>query len=165
MPDYKEYIEEIKDLWESRWLTNNGKKHNLLELNLKDYLAVPYVSLFTNGHLALEYVLSAFDLKGEVITTPFTFASTTHAIVRNGLTPVFCDINIGDYTIDSDKIESLISERTSAIVPIHVYGNVCNVKQIQKIAEKYKLKVIYDAAHEKGVTDKAIGIANFGESS
>ncbi len=165
MPDYKEYIEEIKDLWESRWLTNNGKKHNLLELNLKDYLAVPYVSLFTNGHLALEYVLSAFDLKGEVITTPFTFASTTHAIVRNGLTPVFCDINIGDYTIDSDKIESLISERTSAIVPIHVYGNVCNVKQIQKIAEKYKLKVIYDAAHAFGVTVNGIGIGNFGDSS
>jgi dTDP-4-amino-4,6-dideoxygalactose transaminase len=165
MPDFEEYIEEIKELWDSHWLTNMGAKHKQLEAELKDYLDVPNITLFTNGHLALECAIAALNLKGEVITTPFTFASTTHAIVRNGLEPVFCDINSDDYTIDVDKIESLITDKTSAIIPVHVYGNVCNVSEIEKIAEKYNLKVIYDAAHTFGVTVNGIGIGNFGDAS
>jgi len=165
MPDFEEYTEEIKDLWESHWLTNMGAKHKQLEAALVKYLNTPNITLFTNGHLALESALAAFNLTGEVITTPYTFASTTHAIVRNGLKPVFCDINTNDYTIDVNKIESLITDKTSAIVPVHVYGNVCDVKAIEQIAQKYKLKVIYDAAHAFGVTVEGIGVANFGDAS
>lgn len=165
MPPYEEYIEEIKDIWESHWLTNMGPKHNLLESKLKDYLSVDNISLFTNGHNALELCLQAMNLSGEVITTPFTFASTTHAIVRNGLTPVFCDINPVDYTIDVTKIESLITDKTTAIVPVHVYGHVCNVEEIERIAKKYGLKVIYDAAHVFGVRYKGRGIGDFGDAS
>lgn len=165
MPDIEEYIEEIKDLWESRWLTNMGAKHKILEAQLLEYLQVPNVTLFTNGHLALECAIEAMELEGEVITTPFTFASTTHAIVRNGLTPVFCDIDPSDYTIDVDKIEDLITERTSAIIPVHVYGNICDVKAIDTIAKKYNLKVIYDAAHTFGVTVDGEGIGTFGDAS
>ena len=165
MPPYEEYIEEIKDIWESYWLTNMGPKHNLLEAKLKDYLSVDNISLFTNGHNALELCLQAMDLGGEVITTPFTFASTTHAIVRNGLTPVFCDINPIDYTVDVTKIESLITDKTTAIVPVHVYGHVCNVEEIERIAKKYGLKVIYDAAHVFGVRFKDKGIGDYGDAS
>jgi dTDP-4-amino-4,6-dideoxygalactose transaminase len=165
MPGFEEYIKEIKDIWDSHWLTNMGAKHERLESELTDYLGVPNVTLFTNGHLALESAISAFNLKGEVITTPFTFASTTHAIVRNGLEPVFCDINPNDYTIDVDKIESLITEKTSAIIPVHVYGNVCNVDEIERIAKKHDLKVIYDAAHTFGVSKNDVGIGNFGDAS
>lgn len=165
MPPYEEYIEEIKDIWESHWLTNMGPKHNLLESKLKEYLSVDNISLFTNGHNALELCLQAMNLSGEVITTPFTFASTTHAIVRNGLTPVFCDINPIDYTIDVSKIESLITDKTTAIVPVHVYGHVCNVEEIERIAKKYGLKVIYDAAHVFGVRYKGKGIGDFGDAS
>lgn len=165
MPEFDEYVSEIKELWESRWLTNMGIKHNKLQEELCDYLSVPNVSLFTNGHLALEAIIAAMKLTGEVITTPFTFASTTQAIVRNGLTPVFCDINEEDYTIDVSKIEALITERTSAIIPVHVYGNVCNVTEIEKVAQKYGLKVIYDAAHTFGVRIGNKGIAQFGDAS
>ena len=165
MPDYEEYIEEIKDIWDSHWLTNMGPKHKTLQAQLKDYLGVENIDLFTNGHMALELSLQAMKLQGEVITTPFTFASTTHAIVRNGLTPVFCDINPDDYTIDVTKIESLISDKTCAIMPVHVYGNVCNIEEIQKIADKYGLKVIYDAAHTFGVRYKGKGIGGFGDVS
>ncbi len=165
MPSLEEYVEEIKELWESHWLTNMGIKHKQLEAALLNYLNTPNITLFTNGHLALECALTVFNLSGEVITTPFTFASTTHAIVRNGLTPVFCDINPNDYTIDVDKIESLITEKTTAIVPVHVYGNVCNVKEIERIAKKYNLKVIYDAAHAFGETIDGESIANFGDAS
>lgn len=165
MPDYEEYIEEIKDIWDSHWLTNMGPKHKTLQAQLKDYLGVENIDLFTNGHMALELSLQAMKLQGEVITTPFTFASTTHAIVRNGLTPVFCDINPDDYTIDVTKIESLISDKTCAIMPVHVYGNVCNIEGIQKIADKYGLKVIYDAAHTFGVRYKGKGIGGFGDVS
>lgn len=112
MPDFAEYMEEIKGLWDSRWLTNMGVKHKKLEAELTQYLQAPNVTLFANGHLALECAIEAFNLTGEVITTPFTFASTTHAIVRRGLEPVFCDINPGDYTIDPDKLESLITDQT-----------------------------------------------------
>lgn len=165
MPTLEEYVDEIQDIWDSHWLTNMGVKHNRLEKELQDYLKVDNISLFTNGHMALELAIQAMNLTGEVITTPFTFVSTTHAIVRNGLTPVFCDINPDDYTIDTTKIESLITDKTSAIIPVHVYGNVCNIEEIERIAKKYGLKVIYDAAHTFGVQYKGKGIGSFGDAS
>ncbi len=167
MPLYEEFCEEIKELWDSHWLTNMGKKHKQLQEELEKYLNVPHVTLYTNGHLALENVLVALGLEkgGEIITTPFTFASTTHAIVRCGFTPVFCDVNDTDYTIDVAKIESLITDKTVAIVPVHVYGNVCNIEEIDKIAKKHNLKVIYDAAHAFGVTYNGVNSANFGDAS
>ena len=167
MPTYEEYIEMIKPLWDSHWLTNMGSFHQELEQKMKEYLGVPEVSLMVNGHMSLELVIQAmgFPEGGEVITTPFTFVSTTHAIVRNRLKPVFCDIKTSDYTIDEDKIEELITDKTVAILPVHVYGNVCNVERIQEIADKYGLKVIYDAAHAFGETYKGIGIGNYGEAS
>lgn len=165
MPEFEEYCEEIKELWDSRWLTNMGAKHKQFEADLKNYLHTENVCLYCNGHLALENIIAAMELTGEVITTPFTFASTTHAIVRNGLTPVFCDINPDTYTIDVDKIESLITDKTSAIVPVHVYGNICDVEAIQAIADKYNLKVIYDAAHAFGVEYNDENVANFGDAS
>lgn len=165
MPSYEEYIEEIKDLWESKWLTNNGSKHLKLEEELKQYLQTNNIVLYTNGHLALEDTLRALNLTGEVITTPFTFASTTHAIVRNGLTPIFSDINPNNYTIQLENLESLITEKTTAILPVHVYGNICDVEEINRIAQKYNLKVIYDAAHAFGVTLHGQSVANFGHAS
>ena len=154
MPPMEEYIEEIASIWDNHWLTNMGEKHVRLEKELKEYLGVDDITLFSNGHMALELTLQAMHLKGEVITTPYTFASTTHAIVRNGLKPVFCDINPDDYTIDADKIERLITKDTCAIVPVHVYGNICDVDRIQEIADRHGLKVIYDAAHAFGETYK-----------
>lgn len=167
MPPMDEYVDEIRNIWETHWLTNMGEKHQQLQSALINYLGVEQLDLFTNGHMALELSLQAMNLprNSEVITTPFTFASTTHAIVRNGLQPVFCDINPIDFTIDVTKIEELITDRTSAIMPVHVYGNVCNVEEIQRIADKYGLKVIYDAAHTFGVTYKNKGIASFGDVS
>lgn len=167
MPDYEEYCEEIKELWDNHWLTNMGVKHKQLQTELEKFLDVPHVTLYTNGHLALENVIAAMNLPkgGEVITTPFTFASTTHAIIRNGLNPVFCDINANDFTMDVTKIESLITDKTCAIVPVHVYGNVCNVEEIDRIAKKYGLKVIYDAAHAFGVKYKDMSTASFGNAS
>lgn len=167
MPSYEEYCEEIKKLWDSHWLTNMGEKHKQLQLELEKYLGVPHVTLYTNGHLALENAIAALNLPegGEVITTPFTFASTTHAIVRNRLIPVFCDINEHDFTIDVSKIEDLITDKTVAIVPVHVYGNMCDVVEIQRIAYRYGLKVIYDAAHAFGVKLNGISSACFGDAS
>lgn len=165
MPPMEEYIEEIQSIWDEHILTNMGPKHKNLEAELVKYLKVPYISLMVNGHMALEMAIQALNLTGEVITTPFTFASTTHAIVRNGLQPVFCDIDPLTCTIDADKIEGLITDRTSAILPVHVYGNVCNVEKIDKIAKKHGLKVIYDAAHAFGEEYKGIGIGNFGNAS
>lgn len=167
MPTYEEYCEEIKELWDSHWLTNMGMKHKQLQVELEKYLDVSNVVLYTNGHLALENVIAAmsFPEGSEVITTPFTFASTTHAIARNGLIPVFCDINDKDYTIDVDKIEDLITDKTVAIVPVHVYGNVCDVDTIKKIADKHRLKVIYDAAHAFGVAYNGVNVSNFGDAS
>lgn len=167
MPSFEEYIEEIQGMWNTHWLTNMGPKHEELRKKLKEYLDVQQIDLFTNGHMALELTLQALNLpKGsEVITTPFTFASTTHAIVRNGLEPVFCDINPQDFTIDVSKLEELITDRTSAIMPVHVYGNICNVEEIKRIAEKYSLKVVYDAAHTFGVKYKNKGIGSFGDAS
>ena len=167
MPVFEEYCNEIKKFWDNHWLTNMGVEHQQFQKKLEDFLDCPHVVLYTNGHLALENVIAAmqFSEGGEVITTPFTFASTTHAIVRNGLIPVFCDVNDKDYTIDVDKIEALISEKTVAIVPVHVYGNLCDVERIDKIAKKYHLKVIYDAAHAFAVKYKGVSSANFGDAS
>ena len=165
MPDIEEYIEEIRSIWESHWLTNMGSKHKQLQKELSQYLRVSNIELMVNGHMALELTLQTMNLKGEVITTPFTFASTTHAIVRNGLTPVFCDIKADDYTMDVSKIEELITDKTSAIVPVHVYGNICNVEEIERIAQKHGLKVVYDAAHAFGENYKGRSIASFGDAS
>ncbi len=167
MPDFEEYCEEIKDLWESRWLTNMGAKHREFQSRLETYLDTPNVVLYTNGHLALENIIAAYEFPegGEVITTPFTFASTTHAIVRNGLVPVFCDINPEDYTMDVSKIEALITDKTCAILPVHVYGNLCDVDAIAEIAKRHHLRVIYDAAHAFGVKFRGVGVACFGDAS
>ena len=165
MPYFDEYCNEIKDIWDSRWLTNMGPKHQKLQADLIEYLDVDKIDLFCNGHMALELAIQAMGLTGEVITTPFTFASTTHAIVRNGLTPVFCDVEPETYTIDVSKIEALITDKTSAIIPVHVYGNICNVEEIERIAKKHKLKVIYDAAHAFGVKYKGRGIGSYGDAS
>ncbi len=165
LPPLDEYINEIKSIWESHWLTNMGEKHKAFQDKLREYMKVSNIELLVNGHMALEMTLQAMNLHGEVITTPFTFASTTHAIVRNGLEPVFCDIDANDYTIDDTKIESLITDRTCAIMPVHVYGHVCHVEAIEKIAKKYSLKVIYDAAHTFGETYKGRSVANYGDAS
>ena len=163
MPEYEEYCEEIRSMWDSHWLTNMGEKHQQLQRELEAYLDCPHVVLYTNGHLALENVIAAmqFPAGSEIITTPFTFASTTHAIVRNGLTPVFCDVKPDDYTIDEEKIEALITEKTAAILPVHVYGNMCRTERIAQIAQKHALKVIYDAAHAFGVRYRGVSSANF----
>lgn len=167
MPPYEEYIEAIKPLWDSHWLTNMGAYHKQFEKRLREYLDVPGLSLMVNGHMALEMVIHAFDFPqgAEVITTPFTFISTTHAILRNNLTPVFCDIKEDDGTIDENKIEALITSKTVAILPVHVYGHVCNVEAIGQIAKKHNLKVIYDAAHAFGVRYHGKGIGSFGDAS
>ena len=165
MPELDEYMDEIKDMWDSHWLTNMGPKHKQFQAELCDYMGVENIDLFTNGHMAIELTLQALNLQGEVITTPFTFASTTHAIVRNGLEPVFCDIDPVTFTMDPQKLESLITDKTCAIFPVHVYGNVCDVEEIERIAHKYELKVVYDACHTFGETFKGKGIGTFGDAS
>lgn len=165
LPPYEEYCNEIAEIWDNHWLTNMGVKHETLKKELKKFLKVNNVSLYTNGHLALEVAIKGLKLSGEIITTPYTFASTTHAITRNGLKPVFCDINLENFTIDTKKIESLITDKTSAILPVHVYGTPCDVDEIERIAKKYNLKVIYDAAHAFGVEIAGEGIANYGDVS
>lgn len=148
----EEYIEEIRPIFESKRMTNMGPVYKKLQAQLKEYLDVPELSLFVNGHLALEIGLQTFDFPSgsEVITTPYTFVSTTHAIVRKNFVPVFCDIDPTDYTIDVNKIEGLITEKTVAIMPVHVYGNLCDVEAIQEIADRHGLKVLYDSAHALG---------------
>lgn len=165
MPDIEEYMGQVKGLWESRWLTNAGSLHQELTGKLKDYLNVDCFELFSSGHMALETAIQALGLTGEVITTPYTFLSTTQAIVRSGLTPVFCDIDPVRLTIDAGCIESLITERTSAIVAVHVYGIPCDVEAVGQIARKHHLKVIYDAAHAFGVSYKGRNIAEYGDCS
>lgn len=168
MPRLEDYVEEIKPIFENHHLTNMGPIYKKVQHQLMDYLQVPELSLFVNGHMALEMAIQAFGLQvpeGEVITTPFTFVSTTHAITRNSLKPVFCDIKPDDYTIDPDQIEALITDKTVAIIPVHVYGNICDVEAIQSIADRHGLKVIYDAAHAFGVTYKGVGIGSFGDAS
>ncbi len=165
MPPFAEYCEEIRELWDSRWLTNMGVKHERLREELADYLDAPHMDILTNGHLSLELSLQALELEGEVITTPFTFASTTQAIVRSGLTPVFCDVDSLTLTMDPAKIEPLITERTCALVPVHVYGNFCDVEAIDRIAQRYGLRVLYDAAHAFGARYKGRGAGAFGDVS
>ena len=165
LPEFREYEELISKLWENRWLTNMGMYHEELKEKLKSYLEVGGVELFVNGHMALEMLIQAFELEGEVITTPFTFASTTHAIVRNGLKPVFCDIDPDDCTIDASKIESLITKDTCAILPVHVYGNICDFKTIEGIAKEHGLKLIFDAAHAFGESVGGIPVGELGDAS
>lgn len=165
MPPFAEYADAIHSLWDSRWLTNAGALHEELTAKLKDYLNADNFLLFSNGHIALELGIQAMELSGEVITTPFTFASTTQAIVRNGLTPIFCDIDPIRFTIDPSKIEPLITEKTTAIVAVHVFGIPCDTQAIAAIAKKYGLKVIYDAAHCFHVEWQGKGIAQYGDFS
>ena len=165
LPNLEIIQEHLKEIWSSKWLTNMGSKHNELENKLKDVLKVPNVSLFNNGTIALLVAIKALDLPygSEVITTPFTFAATPHCISWNGLKPVFCDIEPETMTIDADKIESLITPNTSAILGVHVYGFPCDVERIEKIAKKYNLKVIYDAAHAFTTEINGRGIGTFGD--
>ncbi len=165
MPPFEEYVEEIRELWNSRWLSNRGSKSIEFEDRLKTRLHTPNVWLFANGHVALEIALQALDLTGEVITTPYTHCSTTHAIVRNGLKPIFCDVEEIHFTIDPTRIEELITEDTCAIVATHVYGFLCDTDAIQHIADEHGLKVIYDAAHAFGETRHGESSANFGDAS
>ena len=151
LPDLNEFTELLKDIWDRKWITNNGEYHQRLEQALAEYLKVSYISLFTNGTLPLLTALQALDIKGEVITTPYSFVATTHSIWWNGCQPVFVDVEEETCGIDPDKIEAAITPKTTAIMPVHVYGNPCDIKAIQDIADKYHLKVIYDAAHAFGV--------------
>lgn len=169
MPPFEEYIKEIAPLWKSHWLTNMGVKHKEFQKLLCNYLNVDHVALFANGHSALECIIEAMQLGADghkkVITTPFTFASTTHAIVRKGLIPVFADIKEDDYTLDPKSIEALMDKDVCAIIPVHVYGNICDVKAIHTIANDWKVKVIYDAAHAFGVKVNGTSVAQFGDAS
>jgi len=165
LPPLSEFVTYLEQIWESKWLTNNGQFHQDLEKALQEYLGVKHLCLFANGTLALITALQALRVTGEVITTPFTFAATTHALWWNGITPVFADINPKTMTIDPAKIESAITPKTTAILPVHVYGNPCDIVQIQDIADTYGLKVIYDAAHTFGVKWKNDSVLNFGDLS
>lgn len=165
MPAMEEYIEHLRTLWDNRWLTNNGEKVKKLQSGLESYLSCAHAELFSNGHLALEALLRAMDLKGQVITTPFTFASTTHALVRCGLTPVFADVRPEDCTLDPAKVENLITKDTCAILPVHVYGRLCDTAAFDRISEKYGIPVIYDAAHAFGVWRDGVSAAAMGYAS
>lgn len=165
MPPLEEYNEYLKKIWESKNLTNNGQFHRELEQALCNYLGVKYISLFSNGTLALITALQVLNIKGEVITTPFSFVATAHSLIWNGITPVFCDIESAFFNLDSAKIEALITPNTTAIMPVHVYGNPCDMDAIQAIADKYNLKVIYDAAHSFGVKNNGESILNHGDLS
>ena len=165
MPPFEEYIETLRPVWESRWLSNRGAASLDFENALKDYLGCENVWLFANGHVAMEVALQALGMQGEVITTPYTHISTTNAIVRNGLTPVFVDVKEDNYTINPELIEAAITERTVAIVATHVYGFLCDVDAIDRIAKKHDLKVVYDAAHAFGVTLNGVSAANFGDAA
>ena len=165
LPPIDEYIAELRDIWEAKYLTNAGPKHQAFARRLAAYLQVPHVALFANGHLALECALQTLGITGEVITTPFTFASTTLAIVRSQATPVFCDIDPVTYVLDPDRIEERITERTQAILPVHVYGNLCDDKRINDIARRHGLKVIYDAAHALGISRNGVPVGSLGDVS
>jgi dTDP-4-amino-4,6-dideoxygalactose transaminase len=165
LPPLKEFQEYLKDIWESRWLTNNGKFHEELEKALCEYLNVKYISLFTNGTLALVTALQALRITGEVITTPYSFVASTHALWWNNIKPVFVDIDPVTFNLDPGKIEAAITPQTTALLPVHVYGNPCDVEQIDNIAKTYGLKVIYDACHTFSVKIKGIPVLNFGDLS
>lgn len=165
LPNLKEFTKSLEKIWESKWLTNNGQFHQEFEEKLAKHLGVKYVSLFSNGTLALMAAYKQLGLTGEVITTPYSFVATTHAMLWNNITPVFCDIDPVYGNLDADKIEALITDKTTAIVPVHVYGNPCEVEKIEAIAKKHNLKVIYDAAHAFGVEKEGKSILNFGDLS
>lgn len=165
LPDLGEFTDMLRDIWEKKWITNNGEYHKRLEAALAEYLKVPYVALFTNGTLPLITALQALRITGEVITTPYSLVATTHSLWWNGIKPVFVDIDPATGNIDPDKIEAAITPKTTAIMPVHVYGKPCDTKRIQAIADKYGLKVIYDAAHAFGVEVDGESILKAGDMS
>jgi len=165
LPNLDEFNALLKEIWNSKWITNNGSFHKQLEKELAEYLKVPYISLFTNGTLPLITALQAMRITGEVITTPYSFVATTHSLWWNGIKPVFVDIDPATGNIDPDNIEAAITPKTTAIMPVHVYGKPCDTKRIQNIADKYGLKVIYDAAHAFGVEVNGESILNAGDMS
>ncbi len=165
LPNLDDFNDMLKQIWASKWITNNGSFHKLLEKELAAYLKVPYISLFTNGTLPLITALQALKISGEVITTAYSFVATTHALWWNGIKPVFVDIDLATGNIDPDKIEEAITPQTTAIMPVHVYGKPCDIKRIQEIADKYGLKVIYDAAHAFGVEMDGESILKAGDMS
>ena len=165
LPPLSEFNKKLEEIWSANWLTNNGKQHQILEKEIVKTLKVPYTSLFNNGTIALLSAIKILNLSGEVITTPFTFPATPHVLSWNNLKPVFCDISSKDMNIDADKIESLVSKDTSAILAVHVFGTPCNVFKIQEIANKHNLKIIYDSAHAFGTEIDSVGIGSFGDIS
>lgn len=165
LPEIEEYIKYLKKIWQNNWVTNNGELVQLLEKKLQNYLKVKNLLVVSNGTLALQLVLKALDLKGEIITTPFTFAATTNVVLWENLKPVFADVGPETFNLNPEDIERKITKRTSAILAVHVYGNPCNVEQLKKIAVKYNLKLLYDAAHAFGVEYKNQSILNFGDVS
>ena len=165
LPPLEDFIPYLKKIWDNRWLTNNGEFHKHFESALAEYLGVKYVSLFTNGMIALQVGMQALRITGEVITTPFTFVATTHAIHWNNCTPVFCDIEPETFTMDPAKVEALITPRTTALMPVHVYGNPCRHEELQRIAETYGLKLFYDAAHVFGVRKDGVSVCSWGDLS
>lgn len=165
LPPKEEFLQYVDQIWENNWLTNQGPLHEKFAATLKQKLNADNLTLTVNGHLALEIAVRGLGLTGEIITTPFTFASTIHAIALNGITPVFCDIKPSDLTMDETLLESLITEKTTAILPVHVYGHVCNTEKIEAIAQKHGLKVIYDAAHTFGIRKNGQSLACFGDVS
>lgn len=165
LPNLEEFNEMLQKIWSSKWITNNGEYHKELEKALAEYLKVPYISLFTNGTLPLITALQALRITGEVITTPYSFVATTHSLWWNGIKPVFVDVDPSNCGIDPNKIEAAITPKTTAIMPVHCYGKPCDTKAIQEIADKYGLKVIYDAAHAFGVEVDGESILNAGDMS
>jgi dTDP-4-amino-4,6-dideoxygalactose transaminase len=165
LPPLEDFVESLKQIWDSKILTNNGPFHQEFEKQLAEYLGVKYISVFSNGTLALMTALQCLGIKGEVITTPYTFVATANSLYWNGITPVFCDIDPVYGNIDADKLEALITPNTTAIMPVHVYGNPCDVEKIERLAAKHGLKVIYDAAHAFGVTRQGESVLNFGDLS
>ena len=164
-PKIEEVTEKLKDIWAAKWLTNNGPQHYMLERELENFLKVPYLSLFNNGTIALMVAIQSLRLQGEVITTPFTFAATPHVLSWNNIHPIFCDVDEETMNIDANKIESMITPQTTAILAVHVFGTPCDVEKIQQVADTYGLKVIYDAAHAFGVEINGQGIGTFGDIS
>lgn len=165
LPPFEEFVLSLKEIWGNKWLTNNGPFHEKFEKTLAEYLGVKYISLFSNGTLGLLTALQTLRISGEVITTPFSFVATTHSLWWNGIKPIFVDIESDFFNLDPSKIESAITPNTTAIMPVHVYGNPCMVEQIQQIADKYGLKIIYDAAHAFGVNINGNSILNYGDLS
>ena len=163
LPPLEEFIPYLEDIWKRKWLTNNGHYHQELEKALCEYLKVPFISLFTNGTLPLICALQVMRITGEVITTPYSFVATTHALWWNGIKPVFVDVDPLTGNMDPEKIEAAITPKTTAIMPVHVYGQPCNIERIQEIADIYGLKVIYDAAHAFGVEKDGYSIINAGD--